>query len=141
MEKLGFTELKAPTVHDRTVEPDANIFKIYPADMHKAKMRFLSAGNGVGIELFEFQKPRIAPGGEANFEQDYKRGGLFHFAITVDDIRAVVEKVAKSGGKTYGPVIGIFEYEAAYVQDPWGNIIELLTASFERVMANRTPKL
>jgi catechol 2,3-dioxygenase-like lactoylglutathione lyase family enzyme len=141
VDMLGFTELKAPAIHDRAVKPDANIFKIYPADLNKATVRFLSAGNGVGIELFEFQDPKIEPGSEASFEKDYKRGGFFHFAVTVDDIRAVVDKVAANGGKTHGPVISIFQYEAAYVQDPWGNVIELLTASFERVMANRSPSL
>lgn len=98
----------------------------------------MSAGNGIGIELFEFIEPRITSETEADFARDYKRGGLFHFGITVPDPDALCEKAVKAGGKKIGDTVPVYEYEALYVQDPWGTVIELISASFERLMANRS---
>ncbi len=134
---LGFYELRARSATDRSVTPDSAIFRIYPASLQKVRMAYLSAGNGVGLELFQFSEPHMAAGEEANFDKNYYRGGYFHIAITTPDIESTIEKVVKNGGRKVGDIVPIFDYHAAYVADPWGNVIEVITASFERIMSNR----
>ncbi|KAI0136601.1 hypothetical protein BJ170DRAFT_677473 [Xylariales sp. AK1849] len=79
---LGFTQLLPPITTDRSEAPDAPIFQIYPAGLNKVRIVFLNSGNGVGVELFEFQDPEIQSGNEASFERDYKRGGFFRIGVT-----------------------------------------------------------
>jgi hypothetical protein len=53
----------------------------------------LMADNSVGIELFEFEEPRM-PKGES---RGYK--GFFHICLISDDIEKLAVDVAASGGK------------------------------------------
>ena len=134
---MGFHELRARTETNRSVTPGGGIFKIYPESLQKVRMAYLSAGNGVGIELFQFMEPSTKPGEEANFEKNYARGGYFHMAITVPDCDSAIEKIVANGGKLIGKSVTVFDHYAAYVSDPWGNVIEVITGSFERIMSNR----
>lgn len=134
---LGCHELRPRSSSDRAVNPEAAIFQIYPASLQKVRMAYLSAGNGVGVELFQFTDPQMGAGEEANFEKNYFRGGFFHIAITTPDLESTLEKVVANGGKKIGNTVPIYGHTAAYVSDPWGNVIELITGSFERIMANR----
>lgn len=134
---LGFHELRPPHTTDRAVTPDDGLFKMYPPDLQKVTMAYLSAGNGIGVELFEFQEPRIAPEARADFARDYKRGGYFHMAVTAPDVEALCERAVAAGARKIGATIPVFEYEAIYIEDPWGNVVELISASFERMMSNR----
>ncbi|OAA57406.1 hypothetical protein SPI_07065 [Niveomyces insectorum RCEF 264] len=134
---LGFHELRPRTATDRSVMPDAPIFRIYPASLQKVRMAYLSAGNGVGVELFQFSDPGMAAGEEANFEKNYFRGGIFHIAVTTPDIDETVKKVVANKGRKIGDTVNVFGHHAAYIADPWGNVVEVITASFERIMANR----
>src|SRR5438105_7401742 len=58
----------------------------------------LVAGNGVGIELFEFTEPAAQRRqGDTNFE--YWKTGFFHLAITEPDVEKIAQTIAASGGK------------------------------------------
>ena len=46
-------------------------------------MAFMSCGNGVGFEIFEFQDPAYQKASE--FSTEFNHGGFFHIAITVAD--------------------------------------------------------
>lgn len=136
-EVLGFHQLKPFGTVDRAQTPNAAIFKIYPDDLQKVKIGALSSGNGIGVELFEFLEPKITAETRASFAKDYKRGGLFHFGITVPDVDAFCEKAVKAGAKKIGETVPVYEYDAVYIEDPWGTVIELISGSFERIMSNR----
>ena len=134
---FGMAQLKPIASHDRTTNPHSGIFRIYPPSLNKVRNACLSAGNGVGLELFQFVDPAIRPGSEANLERDIERGGYFHMAVTTADVDGLVEEVVRRGGRLIGEKVPVYQYEACYVEDPWGNVVELLSASFERVMSNR----
>lgn len=136
-ETLGFHILRARAIQDRAVTPNSPIFTIYPGTLNKVHVAYLSAGNGVGVELFEFMDPKMDTDTQANFEKTYFHGGFFHMAVTVPDLDATCAKVLKAGGRKIGESVPIFGHTAAYVADPWGNVVELITASFERIMSNR----
>ena len=46
-------------------------------------MAFMSCGNGVGFEIFEFQDPAYQKTRE--FSIEFNHGGFFHIAVTVAD--------------------------------------------------------
>ncbi|KAL4791446.1 Glyoxalase/Bleomycin resistance protein/Dihydroxybiphenyl dioxygenase [Aspergillus venezuelensis] len=134
---FGFCLLRQVT-RSRPETPDSPIFTMYGPVMQKAKIAFMTAGNGIGFELFEFVDPQFeAP--ERTFEEgEFTRGGLFHFAITVPDVGALADKAVENGGRQIcGPVgMGSGEY-ALYVADPWGNVIECMSCSFELLVGQQ----
>lgn len=105
------------------------------------KVAYLVTGDGTGFELFEFIDPpyrRLVPVPErdpsAFTPEMYARGGFFHIAITVEDVSATCEIVTSNGGNQIGKAIEMGTDRALYLQDPWGNVIELLTRSFVNVV-------
>jgi catechol-2,3-dioxygenase len=69
---------------------------------------------------------------------DYTKGGFFHIGITDPEPDVLVKKVLEKGGKQIGETVTLYDGEKAlYMQDPWGNTIEVLSCSFEQLMANR----
>ena len=98
------------------------------------KIAWLGTGNSVGFEVFEFIDPPHQPVPE--FE--YARSGFFHIAVTSPDVDGAIKRVIDHGGSQVGETVSMGgEEKAAYVSDPWGNVIELLTCSFEALMANK----
>lgn len=80
-------------------------------------------GGGTRIELSSFERPDHQPGSPAALATEL---GLRNVAFQVDDLRAVVDRLAADG---YGLVGGIGEYEStylmAYVRGPEGIVVAL----------------
>lgn len=118
---------------DRAENANQPIFRIYPQSLQKVKVAWLACGNGVGFEVFEFIDPPHRP--KPEFE--YERSGFFHIAVTAPDPEAVVKRAEEVGGKQVGETVAMGpSNKALYVMDPWGNVIEVLTTSFEGLLAN-----
>lgn len=130
---FGFQRIRPDSTSDRS-EGDSAIFRIYGQKLQKVKIAYLSAGNGVGIEFFQFLDPPYKKP-EQPFE--FNRGGVFHFAVTVADAQETLRRVQESGGKLIGETVDVFGQTAFYVLDPWGNAVECLTVSFEKLLSNR----
>lgn len=138
-EILGF-QLIGNTIHHikRRDTPEAAIFHIYPSSLNEVKIAYMSTGNGVGFELFEFLDPKsYMP--ERSFE--YHRGGFFHVCVTDADPEGLAERMAAANGKRIGEMVdptgaGV---KCLYAQDPWGNVIEILDVSFERLACLAVP--
>lgn len=90
----------------------------------------LSTSDKVGIELFEFPNKPKTPG---TFEP-YKTG-IFHFCVQDPDIEALADKIVAAGGKQRMPIRAYYPderpYRMVYMEDPFGNIIEIYTHSYE----------
>ena len=80
-EVFGFRRIRSDNSPDRAEVPDGPIFKIYPKELNKVKIAWLSCGNGVGLEVFEFLDPPF----KKPKPFDFASGGFFHIAITVPD--------------------------------------------------------
>jgi catechol 2,3-dioxygenase-like lactoylglutathione lyase family enzyme len=138
-EILGFRKLRQSVrLTDRRLTPGAALFSIYPDELQSVKIAFLVSGNGVGIELFEFIEPKMEE--PASFK--LTRGGVFHICLTAPDPDALCEKAVAAGARKLGSTITPWRHLdeddcALYIQDPWGTVIELLSCSFEQLMANR----
>ena len=55
------------------------------------KIAQLSAGDRIGVEMFEFQNNETPP------EFEYWKTGTFHFCIQHPNIKALVEKIVAHG--------------------------------------------
>lgn len=95
------------------------------------RIAHMSTGDGTGIELFEFPNS-VRP--ENNFE--YWKAGVFHFCVQDPDLEGLLEKVIAHGGKQrmrqvrhYYP--GEKPYRMVYCEDPFGNIFEIYSHSYE----------
>jgi lactoylglutathione lyase family protein len=94
------------------------------------KIAHLATSDKIGIELFEFPNNE-AP--ENNFE--YWKTGIFHFCVQDPDIEGLVEKIIAHGGKQRMPIREYYPnekpYKMVYCEDPFGNLIEIYTHSYE----------
>ncbi|KAL3482648.1 Glyoxalase/Bleomycin resistance protein/Dihydroxybiphenyl dioxygenase [Aspergillus germanicus] len=117
----------------RSESPDAAIFAIYGASLNEVRLAYMATGNGVGFELFQFIDPPFRPRGH-DFEYYY--GGFFHICVTDDDPTALAERIVQAGGKrVHGDAVRVAGGAAVcqYVEDPWGNVVEILDMSFDRM--------
>jgi catechol 2,3-dioxygenase-like lactoylglutathione lyase family enzyme len=130
-EALGFRLLAGPF----PLVPDDSHFgtiakAVYGADARRGRFAHLVSGNGVGLELFQFEDP------EANKPAPpaYFKNGYHHMALTAPDIDAFVGKIEAHGGKRHMPTFEVFEgtgKKVTYCQDPFGNWIELFSHAYE----------
>lgn len=129
---MGFQLIGGKITHiKRSATPDAGIFNIYPANLHDVKIAYMSTGNGVGFEIFEFLDPKPKKP-EAGF--DYARGGFFHICVTDADPDGLAQRVVAAGGSRVGTMVDLTpSVKCLYVADPWGNVVEILNTSFERL--------
>lgn len=94
------------------------------------KIAHFVTGNGIGIEIFEFEKSAKE---KHNF--DYLKTGLFHFCVQDPDIEGLIEKIVAYGGKQRMPIREYYPnekpYKMCYVEDPFGIVFEIYTHSYE----------
>lgn len=116
----------------RSTKPDHCAFDVFPASLEEFKMAFLTAGNGVGFEIFEFVQPKTYV---PQTEFEYNRSGVFHICLTDAGPNALADRVATAGGKWLGTLVRPTpENTMAYMSDPWGNVIEILDESYDHVI-------
>lgn len=127
---MGFQLIGQITHIKRSETPDAAIFHIYPANLQEVKIAYMATGNGVGFEVFEFIDP-VHVASEEEFA--YHRAGFFHICVTDCDPNALAERAAQAGAKRIGTMTSIAGHECLYLADPWGNVVEVLSTSFERL--------
>jgi len=103
---------------------------VFGSDWDEFRIAHLSTGDRIGIELFEFPENEQP---ENNFE--YWKTGIFHFCIQDPDIEGMVEKIKQHGGKQRMPIREYYPgekpFKMVYVEDPFGNIFEIYTHSYE----------
>lgn len=94
------------------------------------KIAHLSTSDKIGIELFEF-KHNEQPQAEFN---PYKTG-VFHFCVQDPDVEGLAKKIIENGGKQRMPIREYYPgekpYRMVYMEDPFGNILEIYSHSYE----------
>ena len=90
----------------------------------------LATGDKIGIELFEFKN---AERRENNFE--FWKTGVFHFSVQDPDVEGLAAKIVAAGGKQRMPIREYYPgekpYRMVYCEDPFGNLIEIYSHSYE----------
>ncbi|ACJ28114.1 Lactoylglutathione lyase, putative [Shewanella piezotolerans WP3] len=92
--------------------------------------------DGIGVELFEMKQR------QERHEVDFSRIGIFHFCLQTDDFHAVIERTQQLGGKVrmdimrYHPEDDSKQAKMVYLEDPFGNLFELYSHSYEETYAS-----
>ena len=135
---FGFEVLAGPVEFEiGATDEGSSLPDVFGKRFRKLRMCWMATGGATGFELFEFVDPRT----EERPSFEYWKTGLMHFAVTVGDVEEVANRIDASGGRRVSKVWPWYEgHEFTYCQDPWGNIVELNSLSFERVNANREIK-
>lgn len=131
-EVLGWYLIMKPT---EIAEDDSAIGEmcsdVFGPGWGKFRIAHLSTGDRVGVEIFEFSNQENP---ENNFE--YWKTGIFHFCVQDPDVEGLAEKIVAAGGKKrmkapryYYP--GEKPYRMIYMEDPFGNILEIYSHSYE----------
>lgn len=101
---------------------------VFGKNFEKFKIAHMSTSDKVGIEIFEF------PSNET-YEFAHKRLGVFHFCIQDPDVEGLVQKIVKNGGRQRMPIREYYPqdkpYRMCYVEDPWGQVFEIYSHSYE----------
>lgn len=94
------------------------------------RIAHLSTSDKIGVEVFEFPDTVIP---KNNLE--YRKSGIFHFCIQDPDIEGLARKVVEHGGKQRMPIREYYPgekpYRMVYMEDPFGNVFELYSHSYE----------
>jgi lactoylglutathione lyase family protein len=95
------------------------------------RIAHLATADGIGFELFEF--PRTT---DERRPFEYWRPGLFHLCVQDPDLEGRIRLIEQHGGRQrmqqvrrYYP--GEKPYRMVYCEDPFGNIVELYSHSYE----------
>ena len=136
-EVFGFTVVRDPIefVPDDTLKGMA-VKDIHGPSLKKVRMVWLSSANQVGFEIFEYIEPK-AERRTNNFE--YWKSGFIHICITDPDIEGLCKKISETGGKQRSKVWEIVPdkgYKIAFCEDPFGNIIEIYSHSYEQTITS-----
>ncbi|WP_339229087.1 VOC family protein [Oceanobacillus sp. FSL K6-2867] len=134
-EVLDFKLIAGPYTFVSELEKKPNMTNdLLGKNIKKMRNAHLISQNQVGLELFEFQEPKI----ENKEKQGYQ--GYFHICLIADDIEGLADKIEMSGGKKRSDIWNTWEgkpYYLVYCEDPFGNIIELYSHSTETMYANK----
>jgi catechol 2,3-dioxygenase-like lactoylglutathione lyase family enzyme len=134
-EVFGFTVVNGPV----EFEADDSSLGIAARDIHgpnfrKMRMVWLSSGNQVGFEIFEYIDPK-AERRIDNFE--YWKSGFFHICVTDPNIEELCRRISDSGGRQRSRIWDVDPdkgYKIAFCEDPFGNVIEIYTHSYEQLV-------
>lgn len=92
--------------------------------------------DGIGVELFEMKER------EERHEVDFSRLGIFHFCLQTDDFEGAIKRIEQYGGKArmdimrYHPEDDNKLAKMVYLEDPFGNLFELYSHSYEETYAS-----
>tara|TARA_Y100001960_G_C14760823_1_gene874017 strand:+ start:171 stop:671 length:501 start_codon:yes stop_codon:yes gene_type:complete len=94
------------------------------------RIAHLSTSDKIGVELFEF-KQNEKP--QAEFKPF--QTGVFHFCVQDPDVEGLAKKIVEHGGKQRMPIREYYPgekpYRMVYMEDPFGNILEIYSHSYE----------
>jgi len=128
---FGWYLIMKPTV----VEDDDSAIGIMCRDVFgkgygKFRIAHMSTSDKIGVELFEWPDTFIPKN-----NMEYRRSGIFHFCIQDPEIEETVKKVIANGGKQRMPIREYYPgekpYRMVYMEDPFGNVFELYSHSYE----------
>lgn len=132
---LGFRLIGGPVefVTDASLAGRA-LKDIYGENLKKMRTSWLLSENNVGLEIIEFVEPK-----SQRRQDDFKywKSGIIHICITDPNIEGLCQKISEHGGKQRSDIWEIVPskgYKIAFCEDPFGNIIEIYSNSYEEII-------
>jgi catechol 2,3-dioxygenase-like lactoylglutathione lyase family enzyme len=136
-EVMGFTIVRGPI---ELTSDDIHVGKalknIFGPKFKKLRIVWMSSANNIGVEIFQFIQPKQLV---EKKQIEYWTGGVIHIAVTERNIEDLLSKVIKAGGKQISKIWELDpkkHHKLVFCSDPFGNIIEIYSHSFEQFHAN-----
>ncbi|MGL4589414.1 MAG: VOC family protein [Mycoplasmatales bacterium] len=129
---LGFYVIMEPVEVKNESDTPIGIMcqHVFGSQFADFKIAHLSTVDGVGIELFEFPENK-----DVEVEFDPYKSGFFHFSIQDPNVEELVEHIVANGGKQRMPICYYYPnekpYRMVYMEDPFGNVFEIYSHSYE----------
>lgn len=134
---FGFKLIMGP----RVLKPDSSktheTGTILGPAFKEALQAHLVTANNIGLELFQFIEPKSVR--HKDGLADFAHPGYFHICFTDPDIEGLARRIVETGGKMRAPIYSFIpgtDRKLVYCEDPFGNIIELFSHSYEQTFAN-----
>lgn len=136
-EVMGFTIVRGPVeLTSDDIQVGKVLNSIFGSKFKKLRIVWMSSTNSVGVEIFQFIQPKQFV---KKKQIEYWRGGVIHIAVTERNIEDLLYKVTKTGGKQISKIWELDRkkhHKLVFCSDPFGNIIEIYSHSFEQFHAN-----
>ncbi|NVO32257.1 VOC family protein [Hymenobacter lapidiphilus] len=137
---FGFTVLMGPYEVEGQAGLAGQIYvDIAGATMRKTRVAQVAMGNGIGLEMFQFLDP--ATPAASPIEELYYKPGPWHLAFTHPDVEGLLARILAAGGRpisqVWSPIQDQDQFKLVYCYDPFGNVLELFSHSYEQMLANR----
>lgn len=137
-EVFGFSVVKSPFRICRNGARDGEVAaSVLGPNFQDMMIAHMAMADGTGFEIFQFVEPDTLMAAMGNVEW---RSGFFHIALTHPNVAEIAERIAGAGGKQRSPILYNFEGERhciCYCEDPFGNVIEIMSTRYEQVFSNR----
>ncbi len=133
---FGFTHIMGPRLLESDAAATHETPGILGARFRRAYQAHLLAGNGVGLELFQFVEPAVAA---PDPDLTYWRPGPWHLSFTHPQVDATVDSMVAAGGRRRTRAITFVPgrpWQLAYAADPWSNTIEIVSHSYAEMFSN-----
>lgn len=133
---FGFRRIMGPRRLEPKLSDTAESGHILGPRFRKALEAHLVTANGIGLELFQFLEPETETP-EDNLE--YWKTGVWHLCFTDPDIEGLTDRIVAEGGKKRTEVwefVPGTDRKLCYCEDPFGNVIEIFSHSYEQTFAN-----
>jgi catechol 2,3-dioxygenase-like lactoylglutathione lyase family enzyme len=135
---LGLRVFTEPTLVTAGVEHSGRLAAdVFGEPFGREREARLIDPNGVVLELFQFLDPKTPD--ERN-RVTYWQTGPFHVCVVSKDIDASVKRIAVNGGRqrsSIWPTSPGSIHRMCYCEDPFGNIVELYSATDKDVHGTR----
>ncbi|QRG09886.1 VOC family protein [Xanthobacter dioxanivorans] len=133
---LGLTHIMGPRLLEAHSAATHETPSIFGPRFARAYQAHLLTANGTGIELFQFIEPPVA---DRDGEMAYWRPGPWHLCFTHPDVPFMAERIVAAGGRQrIAPTVFVpgRPWQLVYCEDPWGNVIEIISHSYAEIFAN-----
>jgi catechol 2,3-dioxygenase-like lactoylglutathione lyase family enzyme len=136
VEVFGLQLLAGPLHCDLSTRGGDRRANVFGPRWGAMKLAHLVTGNGAGLELFQFLEPNVTTP-EENFP--YAQVGPHHLAFTVADFPGTLKAVLENEGRQRSQIFDVNDGEfICYCEDPWGNVIEIVSKSYDALAAATT---
>jgi catechol 2,3-dioxygenase-like lactoylglutathione lyase family enzyme len=133
---LGASHIMGPRLLQADSAATHETPSIFGPRFRRAYQAHLLTANGVGLELFQFVEPPVEVPAET---MPYWRRGPFHLCFTDPDVEGMADRIEAAGGKRRVPVFAFVPgrpWKLVYCEDPWGNVLEIMSHSYAEVFGN-----
>ena len=103
----------------------AELSQLLGYDDVRVKAAFIGGIDGHSVEIIEYLAPKTEV---RDASEQHKRNatGAAHISFNVTDMDAIIERIVPLGAVLNNPPVALMDgYRSVYLQDPWGNWIEL----------------